>query len=194
MDDPEYAEKYAQGAEKSDIAGKLKQANDARFIDHHSGYYVSAGLTAIGESADPLASLEVGYTGYWTSFMTSRVGLIAAANDNDFFGGGEVGMRFQLPTRLAPFVGAGLFTGASRGSAPPEHDNIDNDDDGWTDEQNEERTTFDGALSALYPETGVHFWWTPRVRLTGFGRYLVTTDGRANDAWYGGFSVAVLSK
>ncbi len=194
MDDPEYAEKYAHGAEKSNIAGKLKQANDARFIDHHSGYYLSTGVTSIGKTANPLGSLEGGYTGYWESFVTNRVGLIAAANKDDYFVGGEIGMRFQSPTRLAPFVGTGLFTGVSRGSKPAAHDRIDNDDDGQIDERNEKKQTFDGALSAIYPETGLHFWWTSRTRLTGFGRYLITTDGRANDAWYFGFSIAVLSK
>ncbi|TWU15273.1 hypothetical protein Poly21_24680 [Allorhodopirellula heiligendammensis] len=194
MDDPEYAEKYAHGAAKTDIAGKLKQANDARFVDHHSGYYLSAGLTAIGKSNNPLGSIEAGYTGYGASFMTSRAGLIAAANDEDYFLGGEIGMRFQTPSRLAPFVGTGLFTGISSGSEPATDDGIDNDDDGRIDERHEERETFDGALSAIYPEVGIHFWWTPRTRLTGFGRYLITTDGRANDAWYYGFSIAILSK
>ena len=194
MEDPEYAAKYAEGAEKIDFAGKLKQANDARFMTDHSGFYASSGLTAFGKAANPMGSLEIGYTGYWTSFFTNRVGLVAAANDDNFFTGAEVGMRFQPPTRIAPFVGVGLFTGASRGSAIADDDNVDNDEDGWTDEHGEEAETFDGALSAIYPETGVHFWWTPRVRISGFGRYMVTTDGRDSDAWYFGFSFAILSR
>ncbi len=194
MDDPDYAAKYADGAEKTDIAGKIKQAGDARFITDHFGYYVSGGVTAFGKAANPMGSLEVGCTGYWTSFFTSRVGLVAAANDDDFFTGAEVGMRFQPPTRLAPFAGLGFFTGASRGSEIADDDNVDNDDDGWTDERGEEEETFDGALSAIYPETGVHFWWTPRVRISGFGRYMVTTDGRESDSWYYGFSLAIMSK
>lgn len=120
--------------------------------------------------------------------------LVAAANDDDFFGGGEVGMRLQLPTPLAPLMGTGLFTGASSGGEPALYDNLDNHDEGWTDEQAERGGTFDRALSTVFPETGLRLWWTRRIRLTGFGCHLITTDGRANDAWYGGFTIALFSK
>ncbi|MBB3209703.1 hypothetical protein FHS27_005543 [Rhodopirellula rubra] len=194
MDDPDYAQKYADGAEKTDVPGKIKQAADARFLKDSSGCYFSGGLTAFGTSSNPMGSLELGYTGYGTSFMTNRMGFVAAANDDDYFLGGELGMRFQTPTRLAPFVGWGLFAGASSTTESADDDNIDNDDDGDIDEWGEEEESFDGALMAIYPETGIHFWWTPRVRISGFGRYLVTTEGRDADAWYYGASIAILSK
>ncbi|WP_404310599.1 hypothetical protein [Neorhodopirellula lusitana] len=194
MEDPDYALKYTDGAEKTDIPGKIKQAADARFLKESSGLYFSGGLTAIGESSNPLGSLELGYTGYWKSFFTNRVGLIAAINEDDYFMGGEVGMRFQTPTRLAPFVGLGLFAGVSSVTEEAADDHIDNDEDGSVDEFGEEEESFDGALMAVYPETGLHFWWTPRVRLSGFGRYLVTTEGRDADSWYYGVTIAVLSK
>ncbi|TWT98995.1 hypothetical protein [Neorhodopirellula pilleata] len=191
MDHPEYSEKYAEGAEKSDIPGKIKQAADARFLDGSSGWFVSGGLTAIGQSSNPMGSLEVGYAGYQTSYFTQRVGLVAAANDDDFFLGGELGVRFQTPTRLAPFLGLGIFTGVASTTESAEDDHEDNDSDGSVDERGEERVNFDGALSAFYPEIGAHFWWTSRLRISGFGRYLVTTEGRDADAWYYGVSFAV---
>ncbi|MCM2373228.1 hypothetical protein [Aporhodopirellula aestuarii] len=194
MDDPDYAQKYADGAEKTDVPGKIKQAADARFLKDSSGLYFSGGLSAFGKSANPLGSLELGYTGYWTSYLTNRTGFVAAANLDDYYFGGEFGMRFQTPTRLAPFAGFGLFAGVSRTSESADDDNIDNDDDGFIDEWGEEEESFDGALIAVYPETGIHFWWTPRIRLSGFGRYMVTTEGRDADAWYYGASIAILSK
>lgn len=192
MDDPKYSRKYAEGAEKTDIPGKIKQAADARFIKDAYGIYVSGGLSAFGESTNPMASMEVGVTGYNTSYFTHRMGLVAAVNADDFFLGAEMGMRFQTPTRLAPFVGVGLFTGAASTTVDAEDDRVDNDDDGFVDEFGEEDTNFDGALSAAYPEAGVHFWWTPQVRLSGFGRYLITTGGRDTDSWFYGASIAFL--
>lgn len=193
MSDPEYAEKYAEGVSKTDIAGKVKQASDARFVKQTSGFYGSAGITQFSGVANPMGSLEIGYTGYWTSYLTNRVGLILAANDDDYFTGAEVGMRLQTPTRMAPFVGAGLFIGGSSVTTIVDDDNIDNDDDGSVDELGEEEEIFNGVLSGIYPETGIHFWWTPRVRISGFGRYMITTEGRSSDAWYFGSSIAILS-
>jgi hypothetical protein len=194
MSDPEYATKYAEGAPKTDLPKKIKQAADARFVNDYSGCYFSAGMTSIGDTPSPLGSLELGYTGYQTSYLSNRVGFIAAFNDDDFFIGGETGVRVQTPTRLAPFLGLGLFAGASSTRSPAEHDRMDNDDDGSVDEYGETETDFDGALAAIYPEIGLHFWWTPRVRFSGFGRYMITTEGRAADATYFGASVAIFSR
>lgn len=194
MSDPLYAQKYAKGAPKTNLPKKIKQASDARFVDDFAGWYLSAGLTTIGDTPSPLGSVELGYTGYQTSYLTNRVGLIAAVNDEDFYVGGEMGFRIQTPTRLAPFVGLGLFAGASSTRSPAEHDNVDNDDDGAVDEDGETEFDFDGALAAVYPEVGLHFWWTPRVRLSGFGRYMVTTEGRRADSNYFGASIAILSR
>ncbi|QDT07123.1 hypothetical protein K227x_55480 [Rubripirellula lacrimiformis] len=194
MTDPAYAEKYANGARKTNLLKKIKQAADARFVRDFAGWYLSGGLTAIGDTPDPLGSIEIGVTGYQTSYLTSRLGFIAAANDKDFYVGGETGLRIQTPTRLAPFVGGGLFLGASSTRSPAEDDNVDNDDDGAVDEDGETEFDFDGALAAIYPEAGVHFWWSPRVRISGFGRYLITTEGRSADSWYYGVSMAILSR
>lgn len=194
MSDPQYAKKYAKGASKINLPQKIKQAADARFVDDFSGWYLSAGLTAIGDTPAPLGSIELGCTGYQTSYLTNRVGFIAAVNDEDFYIGGETGIRLQTPTRLAPFVGVGLFAGASSTRSPAEHDNVDNDDDGAVDEDGETEFDFDGVLAAVYPEVGLHFWWTPRVRLSGFGRFMVTTEGRRADSSYFGATIAILSR
>ncbi|MGB7345074.1 MAG: hypothetical protein WBD20_12745 [Pirellulaceae bacterium] len=194
MSDPQYATKYANGASKLNLPKKIKQAADARFVDDFAGWYISAGLTSIGDTPSPLGSIELGFTGYQTSYLTNRVGFVAALNDEDFYIGGETGIRLQTPTRLAPFVGLGLFAGASSTRSPAEHDDVDNDDDGSVDEDGETEFDFDGALAAVYPEAGLHFWWTPRVRFSGFGRYMITTEGRRADSTYFGASVAILSR
>ena len=43
MGDPDYAKKYADGASKSDVLGKLKQASDARFVDYRGATYLFEG-------------------------------------------------------------------------------------------------------------------------------------------------------
>ncbi len=194
MSDPVYAKNYANGASKKNLPKKIKQASDARFVRGFGGQYYSAGLTAIGETSSPLGSLELGHAHYVTSYLTNRLGFVAAANSDDYFVGGEAGFRLQTPTRLAPFAGAGLFAGFSEKETLAEDDHVDNDEDGTIDEHGETESNFDGALIAIYPEMGVHYWWTPRFRFSGFGRYLVTSEGRSADAWYIGVAIAVLSR
>ena len=43
LDDPIYQEKYAVGADKDDIAGKLKQATDARHTKYLDGWVAGGG-------------------------------------------------------------------------------------------------------------------------------------------------------
>lgn len=193
MDDPEYAAKYEEGAEKTDIVGKVKQASDARFVEGSSGLYASAGTSAWGGSPG-MAGAEVGMEVYGTSYLTGRLDLAGFANEEDGYIGLDVGTRLQLPSRLAPFVGAGAFTGYAKKTVIVDEDGEDNDDDGFIDEDGEEDERISGMIAAIYPETGVHFWWSPRVRLTGFGRYFITTDGRASDDWLVGGGIAVFSK
>ncbi|TWT83474.1 hypothetical protein CA13_49390 [Planctomycetes bacterium CA13] len=194
MDDPIYAEKYARGAEKTNIAGKIKQAADARFVRESYGFYGSAGMSSFGDGGNPMASAEAGVTGYWTSYFTNRIGAVAAANDDDVYLGVETGIRLQAPTRLAPFVGLGLFAGYAEETRLADNDGVDNDDNGWIDERGEEEDHFSGALAAVYPEIGVHFWWTPKVRLSVFARELVTTEGRDSDSTYFGGTIGIFSR
>lgn len=193
MDDPKYAEKYADGAPKSDVLGKLKQAADARFVEGASGLYGSAGVSARPIGNGTWGTVEVGTESYLASFLTMRGSLMGATDGDDYFTGADAGLRVQLPTRLAPFAGVGVFLGAAEEEVLADNDWIDNDDDGRIDEPGEERERFSGALAAFYPELGTHFWWNPNVRLTGFGRYFVTTHGRRNDDWVVGIGLALFS-
>ena len=69
----------------------------------------------------------------------------------------------------------------------------DNDDDGLVDEFGEEDERISGTLAAVYPELGAHFWWTPQVRLTSYGRYMVTTEGSDANDWQFGVGLALFT-
>lgn len=194
MADPEYAEKYADGAPKTDILGKLKQASDARFVDGASGLYVSGGVVARPEASSGLGAVDIGCETYLASYMTGRGSLTLMTDGNDVFSGVDVGMRLQSPSRLAPFVGVGMFGGYAKEVVPAADDWIDNDDDGYIDEHGEDRERFSGALAAFYPEVGTHFWWAPGLRISGYGRYMMTTEGRDEDDWLIGGQLAILGK
>jgi hypothetical protein len=193
MDDPEYAEKYSDGAEKSDIPGKIKQAADARFLSGAQGYFVSGGVMSRPEAGSGLGGVDIGIESYAASFLTGRASWMLMSDSDDLFTGADLGLRVQTPTRLAPFAGVGLFAGYAKEVVPADDDGIDNDDDGFTDERGEDRERFSDFLTAVYPEVGTHFWWTPNLRLTTFGRYMVTTEGRREDDWLVGGGLAIFT-
>ena len=124
-------------------------------------------------------------------------GMIAVDGDpsqslsQNAFGGINLGVRAQSPTRVAPFVGAGVFAGASSYYELADSDGVDNDDDFFIDEPGEERETND-YFAAVYPEVGVHAWLTSNWRATASASYLVTTEGRDHDFWYVGVYLARL--
>lgn len=194
MDDPEYAAKYGEGAKKTDIPGKVKQAADARFQSGTSGMFVSGGAYTRPDADKALAAIDIGVETYATSYLTARGSLMLVGGQDDVFTGLDLGLRLQSPTRLAPFAGLGTFAGYAREVVPAEDDWIDNDDDGFIDEDGEDKKRFSGFLASVYPEVGAHFWWTPNIRLTTFSRYMVTTEGRATDDWLVGGGLAVFSK
>jgi hypothetical protein len=194
MDDPEYAAKYEDGADKTDLVGKVKQASDARFVEGSSGLYASVGTSTWGGGDVAMGGAEIGAESYLTSYLTGRAALSAFANDEDAYLGGDVGMRLQVPSRIAPFVGAGTFAGYAKKTVVSDQDGEDNNEDGSIDEPGEEEEKISGAIAAIYPELGLHFWWTPQLRLTGFGRYLITTDGRDSDDWLVGGGIALFRK
>ena len=194
MDDPEYAEKYCDGAEKTDVAGKLKQAADARFVAGSTGFFVSGGAVARPDAESGLGGIDVGVENYAASFLTTRGSWMLLGDGEDLFTGADLGIRLQTPSRLAPFAGVGLFAGYAEEVVPAADDGIDNDDDGFVDERGEDRERFSDFLASVYPEFGVHFWWMPGVRLTSFGRYMVTTQGRREDDWMIGGGLAIFAK
>ena len=192
MDDPEYAAKYDEGAAKTDLPGKVKQAADARFQRGTSGMFLSGGAYTRPDTDKALAAIDIGAESYATSYLTARGSLMLVAGQDDIFTGLDLGLRLQSPTRLAPFAGVGTFAGYAREVVPAEDDWIDNDEDGFIDEDGEDKKRFSGLLASVYPEVGAHFWWTPGIRFTTFSRYMVTTEGRAADFWFFGVSFSFL--
>ncbi|WP_286178042.1 hypothetical protein [Stieleria mannarensis] len=193
MDDPEYAEKYCDGAEKSDPLGKLKQAVDARFLEDADGIFVSGGYTQRSDADNGLFAIDIGAETYFASYLTGRASLMGMGNGEDWFTGVDTGLRLQTPSRLAPFVGAGVYGGFAKEVVSADDDWKDNDDDGFIDEHGEDEERISGALAAFYPELGGHFWWTPQIRLTGYGRYMISTEGRDADDWILGVGLAVFT-
>ena len=143
LKDPDYAAKYDQRPELLDIPLQAKQASDARHLAGKGGtFYGGAG------QSDPFAGgLEVGGFSYPTSWLEGRasLALLASSAGENLFYGLNLGIRAQSPTRLAPFVGVGIggFQGVIDDSELADNDGIDNDDDGFIDEQGEEETSAD---------------------------------------------------
>jgi hypothetical protein len=194
MDDPVYAAKYEEGASKRQPLKKLKQAIDARYTEGLQGGYFSGGTQWRDNSQSTLAGAEIGYEDYATSWVTARTAIAGYIGPDDWYAGVDSGLRLQLPTRITPFAGVGMFHGLSTTYADASDDGIDNDDDNFIDEKGEEDIEFDGWLSAVYPEVGVHFWATGHGRLTGFARYMVTTDGRDADDWLAGIQFTAFGR
>lgn len=198
MDDPVYFEKYADGAEKGDLLGKAKQALDARHTENLSGLYFSGGAQQRHDDEHAIFGGELGVESYaenWVSLRGSLATYIGETDGNtEGYGGLDMGIRFQTPSRIAPFVGVGIFNGISKGTESANGDGIDNDDDGAIDERSERRSTVDGWMTAVYPEVGLHLWANSKVRLTGFGRYFVTTEGRKQDDWLIGGQITVFTR
>ncbi|HBE68323.1 MAG TPA: hypothetical protein DDW52_09270 [Planctomycetaceae bacterium] len=194
MDDPVYAAKYTDGASKTQPLKKLKQAIDARHVEGLGGGYFTAGTQWRDSTQGTLAGAEIGSEAYPTSWLSYRMAMAGYIGPDDWYAGGDVGARLQLPTRLTPFVGVGTFHGLSLTREEAEDDRIDNDDNGFIDERGEMATTVDGWLSTIYPETGVHFWLSGQSRLTGYARYIVSSHGRDADDWLAGIQFSAFSR
>ncbi len=194
MDDPVYAEKYQEGAEKSDVVGKVKQAVDARHVAGLGGFYASGGTQWRDDAQSALVGAELGTEYYPSSWFSTRAALAGFVGHDDWYAGLDSGLRLQLPTRVTPFVGAGTFHGFSTTRIDATRDGRDNDDDGFADEFGETKTVADGWLSSVYPELGVHFWPTGQARLSAFTRYLITTEGREADDWLAGVQFTAFNR
>jgi len=195
MDDPVYADKYAEGAAKFDLLGKAKQALDARHAKGLGGTYLSGGAQYQASASDPFAGIEWGVESYPNSWTTGRVSLAATVGDNEGRIGVDLGARVQTPTRIAPFAGVGMFFGTRpHHTDPAEMDGIDNDDDGLIDEFGEYEWDFDNWLVSIYPEVGAHVWLNGSWRLTAYARYLFTTEGRGHDDWLLGGQLTVFHR
>lgn len=187
MDDADYAEKYDKPYPSNDgkkVARMMKQASDARFVGDRGGWYLGA-----AGADDPLgAGAEVGVFSYIGHSAEGRIGLktILGTGAEDWFGGVDLGIRTQVPSRFAPFVGAGTFIGVSEHAVA-----ANNDGDIFVDEagETEDEHSF---ISSFYPEVGAHFWLNSKTRLTANAQYHITTEGRDSDFWFVGCSIAFL--
>ncbi|MCU0708052.1 MAG: hypothetical protein MUF23_07155 [Pirellula sp.] len=182
MSDPVYAEKYAEGAEPGDILGKAKQALDARHVTGLGGWSVGGGAMYRPQFDRTLGGAEIAFERYPQNWLSHRVGVASYLSDEEGFVGAEAGLRAQLPSRIAPFVGVGGFAGASR-TVRDTPDGIDNDDDDVIDEPDEKRSDVDDLLVAIYPELGVHAWINGQWRATVGARYFNTSLSSDYDDW-----------
>jgi hypothetical protein len=201
LDDPAYAAKYA-GVKQTPL-GKIKQAIDARHVVGGDGLYIAGG----GSSGSPATSSgSIGFFKYAQPWLSAHGGFTAVGgtSDNNGFGGLELGLRAQSPSRVAPFVGVG-------GTAAPswEHwttfigtallysllGNNDNDDfdqfgnEEEDEDEEEEYEPFGNWFAAFYPEAGVHVWLNHKIRLTGSARYYFADGG--DQFWYGGLTLSL---
>ncbi|MEL7335843.1 MAG: hypothetical protein AAFN70_06505, partial [Planctomycetota bacterium] len=118
MDNVSYAEKYREGAEKSDLIGKVKQASDARWVEDEIGTYFNGGFAQAPDANAWLAVAGVGSEQYPKSFLSTRFGgdlMLSGGDTTGLYLGVDAGVRLQTPTRLAPFIGVGATGGVSAG-------------------------------------------------------------------------------
>lgn len=190
MKNADYAAKYDRPYPKREVkryARMTKQAIDARHVEGMAGFYGT--VAATGEA--PAASGEFGFAHYPTSWLEIHGGFagLAGVDRNPeklgdmLYLGANGGARVGSPTRIAPFVGVGAFAGVStydvvRLALEDEEDPFEDPEDS--------RLRMAGAV---YPEVGVHFWATSRLRLTGSAAYYVTTEGRGHDFWFFGVTL-----
>ena len=167
----------------------LKQSADARFVKGRSTGYIG-----IAGTDDPTTlGLEIGGTQYRSPSFEQRGGIkgLLGTGDSDLFGGLDLGVRLQSPSRLAPFIGLGTYLGISAFPHNAEDDNLDNDDDGSIDELGETRRH---VFFAVYPELGAHFWLKHDVRATLSAQYHMSTSGSDYNYWFFGLTFAGLSQ
>ncbi|MBU1044189.1 MAG: hypothetical protein KJ915_07310 [Candidatus Omnitrophica bacterium] len=125
-------------------------------------------------------------------YLWLRGGLagIFDSNKPDLFGGLTLGFRLHGKAFFAPFLGIGSYFGKSTHYKDADDDGVNNDDDAWTDEPGEKKRV-DNYLSAIYPEIGMQINIAKEKRISAFGRYYVSTEGRDDDSWLWGLSFSV---
>ncbi len=182
MNDPAYAAKYA-GVKQTPLR-KIKEAIDARHVVGGGGYYLAGGASA---GAPATSNGTIGFFTYpqpWLSAYGGFTGIGGTADDNGF-GGIELGLRAQSPSRVAPFVGVG-------GTVATSWENwaafILNTTFSLYDDDEYIKYTGTG-FAACYPEAGVHVWLTHKLRLSGSVRYYFADEG--DQFWYGGLTLSL---
>lgn len=189
--DPDYAAKYPHHTDN--LARTTKQAIDARHVYGKRGAY--AGALARNEPAS--GGAQFGVFAYPKSYLETYgglAGLFQEGSDTAMSGGIDAGVRLQTPTRLAPFVGMNCYLGYwPFGDGK---DGRDNNGNGYIDEDIERLESSDDGevVIAARPEAGLHFWITPRVRLTGSAGYQFVAEGSEPDSLTYGISLSLLER
>lgn len=141
-----------------------------------AGMYVAAGANPHFHGAGG----EIGgvYNDYWWE-AKAGLAMYLSGSGRGLFVGPTAAIHLQLPTRLSPFAGVGVFAGYS-----------ERDTGQW--DENGEAKVIDEGFASVYPEVGVNFWLADKIRLTTSATYQITTEGRRHDFWTVGGGIAVL--
>lgn len=163
---------------------KAEQDDPSDFFFVGSGYLEQSKSVGVQFGGmDALSPTKERYVGA-TFAADAAPGSATLGTDLAALGGVQGGFRWHKPERFSHFVGLGgavLIGGDSKGTQTDAHGN---------EIEVEDNTE---AVAAFYPEAGVHYWLTPRVRLTGSAQYWVTTQGRRHDSAYVGLSLCFLT-
>ena len=194
MNDPVYSRKYQEGAQRGDLRGKIKQAIDARHTKYLSGWLAGGEAQVESDAADSFTSIDVGREVYQAEYFSTRLGIGGYGGDDSISLGFDAGARLHVPARLSPFVGVGGYAGVQLQDAVPVLlDTAFDLDDSFTSLDREDSDSV-GGLAVFYPEIGAHFWLDGKIRLTSFGRYLVSSEGRETDGWAVGAQIGFFTR
>jgi hypothetical protein len=175
MRDPDYARKYGKPypTSKRDKWHRMgKQVIDARHLEDQGGVFAKGAY-----SENPIAGLmEAGAFWYGRPWVSLHAGLSVLLGEHDIVGfpGLDLGLRFQSPSRFAPFVGAGIYSDVSEAV-------FGDHDDEFEFEELHEHDRHRDVFAAVYPEAGFHYWLTSGLRLTGSAGYYFSSGGRDQD-------------
>lgn len=105
---------------------------------------------------------EIGYSAYLTSNLSARAGAAFLASEilQRYYGGVNLGIRYGIGDKFAPFIGMGVFLGSHR-----------DPDTGIVEDM----------VASWYPEAGINYWIAESTRLTIFGKYYYMSAGRGYD-------------
>ena len=180
MDHADYREKYERPYSENDFKKwnrMARQMVDARHVANDSGYYIGGAGSNFRQN--PAGGVEVGVTNYTRPWLSTKLALAGQVNSGsqNVFAGVNTAVHVSTPTRVAPFVGAGVFGGVDVGTVL---DTVNGD---------ENETTYTQFLGAVYPEAGVHVWLNGRTRLSASASYWMTTSSHDREFWYYGLGV-----
>ncbi len=184
MDHADYRKKYDRPYSDNDFKKwnrMARQMVDARHVADDSGYYIGGAGSNFRQN--PAGGAEFGVTKYSRPWLSTKLALAGQVNSGaqNAFVGVNTAVHVSTPTRVAPFVGAGVFGGVDIATVINTLGNDDKDDDF--------ETTNTQVLGAVYPEAGVHVWLNGRTRLSASASYWMTTSSHDREFWYYGLGL-----